>query len=141
MGASAIGPLSGRTARLTTFEPPAGYRNSHGYDINDAGQIVGEASVRGTDGFARVPVLWSGGAITVLEPGLYDRMVPAGINASGQIVGTRNGKGFLWQSGTTFDLTGLLESRRGARDVFECGRGRLCCGHQCARDEAAMSTT
>ena len=65
---SAIGQRSGRTVNLTTFEPPAGYRNSHGYDINDAGQIVGEATVRGTDGFARVPVLWSGGTITVLEP-------------------------------------------------------------------------
>ena len=106
---------------VTTLEPPPGYRNSYAYDINDAGQIVGEATVRGTDAFARVPVLWSGGAITVLEPSPSDRMVPAGINASGQIVGARNGKGFLWQGGATFDLTGLLDAS-GVEVRIEAGK-------------------
>jgi uncharacterized membrane protein len=95
--------------KATTLEPPPGYRNSYAYDINDAGQIVGEARVLAADSFARVPVLWSGGTITVLDPHPRDEMVPTGINASGQIVGVRNRKGFLWQGGTTYDLAGLLD--------------------------------
>jgi uncharacterized membrane protein len=94
---------------VTTLAPPPGYRNSEATDINDAGQVVGRATVRGTDGFAAVPVLWSGGAIIVLDPSPYGRMVPSGINASGQIVGVRSGKAFLWQAGVTYDLAGLLD--------------------------------
>jgi uncharacterized membrane protein len=93
----------------TTLEPPAGFRNSYATAMNDSGQIVGTAHVIGSDGFAQVPVLWSGGTVAVLDPDLYGRMIPADVNASGQIVGTRKNRGFLWQAGITYDLTGLLD--------------------------------
>ena len=102
---------------VITLEPPPGYRNSYAFDINDAGQIVGEAAVRGTDGSVRVPVLWSGGTATVLSQN--DRMFATGINPSGQIVGVRDNKGFLWQGGVTFDLAGLLEASSVADRIEE----------------------
>ncbi len=102
---------------VTTLEPPTGYVHSYAYDINATGQIVGEATVRGTDGRVRVPVLWSGGTATVLSQN--DRMFAKGINASGQIVGVRDYKGFLWLGGVTFDLAALLETSGVATSIEE----------------------
>jgi probable HAF family extracellular repeat protein len=97
----------------TLLEPPAGFFHSFAYDLNEAGHIVGAA--RSRTSLSRTAVLWIGGMPTVLAPlNPSDDMIATGINASSQVVGERatstGRRGFLWQGGVTYDLTGLLDA-------------------------------
>jgi probable HAF family extracellular repeat protein len=76
----------------------AGATHSEALGINDLGQIVGYSDIGHWDAF-----LYSGGAMQDLGPGTAE-----GINNSGDVVGTRGSRAFLYGSGIMYDLSSLL---------------------------------
>lgn len=87
-----------------------GGSSSAAYDINDAGQVVGESN--SADGPTLHAALWQGGTVTELghRGGPTNSSVALAINNAGQIVGygrvpySPNQRGLLWVSGTMTDL-------------------------------------
>ena len=92
------------------------------YDINNAGQVIGQSPMKNTQGRA---FLYSGGVMTNLGSiytGAQSSSVAYGINSSTQVVGNssnflHNGTtvqhAILWQSGQMTDLNKLIPSNSG----------------------------
>jgi probable HAF family extracellular repeat protein len=88
---------------FTQLGTPAGSCCSRALEINDAGQVVGDAAFPAPPPINQEPhaLLYSGGTILDLGAG-----VALGINGAGQVVGTSvsSGHAFLYSAGTMTDL-------------------------------------
>lgn len=90
---------------------PTGWTLRYATGINDAGQIVGHATL--VDGTARA-FLWQDGTVRDLGV-LWGGSSANGVNAAGQVVGWMGGggrwdsiHGFHWQAGVMHDLNDLV---------------------------------
>jgi uncharacterized membrane protein len=104
------GGLTARTLNLTTFDPPpsSGVGSTRAWDINNAGQIVGQHTDPGPiDERGFVPergFLKDGNTFTTIDyPGSLFT-VALGINDHGQVVGSifwsdLSSQGFVWENG------------------------------------------
>ena len=102
---TAAGLASGALAGDLAMLPTLGGSWSFAYDINNAGQIVGEADLAG-DGVTHA-VLWQGGAAADLGA-ISGNSVAFAINAGGQVAGTSDSgavqTAMLWSAGSWTDL-------------------------------------
>lgn len=101
-----------------------GGNNSEAYDINMAGQVVGESQT--ADG-KRHAFLWQDGTMQDLGTLGGDESQAHSINSSGQVVGgaqTSTGEwhAFLWQDGTMTDLGTLGGSFSRAGSINDAGQ-------------------
>ena len=92
-----------------------GFRGDIG-DMNSSGVVVGTRN----DGAVPRAFVYSGGGLTELgEPGA--RSEAAAINASGQVVGSSNGRAFLYDAGALRDLGTLGGAMSVARAINSGG--------------------
>jgi probable HAF family extracellular repeat protein len=110
---------------LVTLDFPGDTIRKKAFDINDAGQIVGEVDFVG-DGLDVLAFLRDGDDLLMLPPPAGSFSQPHAINGHGQVVGASTDgtpyyKAFLWEKGvmTLIELT--LGPRSSARDINEAG--------------------
>jgi probable HAF family extracellular repeat protein len=95
-----------------------GGTTSIAYAINGAGQIVGQSST--PNNAARHAVLWEGGAIVDLLPGIaYSRATA--LNNLRHVVGETGTFAFLWRNGDVTELGNLGGAATYANDINDAG--------------------
>lgn len=79
-----------------------GAAESRAYNINEKGQVVGEAC----SAHRCIPFLWENGTMTTLDSTGSARA----INEAGSVVGTTPGRAVMWQNGKLYALYGNVPS-------------------------------
>ncbi len=110
-----------------TLPFPGGTFDSHAYDINDSGMIVGEFEA-GDDGLSYLAFLHDGQTMTVIPPAPGTGLSQAfAINDSGLVAGTTGDpvtlyhRAFRWDGKEMTLIAPTIGPRTGARDLNERG--------------------
>ena len=111
---------------IVLLDMPTGTFESCAFDVNDAGQVVGEFDVA-NDGFSVLAYVSEGNQLTVIPPPAGTFTVPYVILNSGQVVGaTTDGtsfyKGFIWEQGQMTLILPTFGPRSLANDINEIGQ-------------------
>lgn len=98
--------------KVTDLGTLNGYR-SEAIDINNAGQVVGNITIKRGDKSYEHAFLWEKGVMKDLGTMGYEESIAVGINNKGQVVGTlqekanrfwKDSRGFIWQNGKMVEL-------------------------------------